>query len=463
VTADGSFATRLGREDPGPPAAPVAVAHLGLGGFFRAHQAVYTARASDAQSWGIAAFTGRSRDLADRLNEQGGLYTLVERGPADDRCWVVPSVSRAIPGGDVGSWLAVLSSPATRLVTLTVTEAAYLRAPTGELRFEDPAVAADLAALRTGVLDGVRTMPGRLLAGLAARRHAEAGPISVVPCDNLSQNGAAAHRVVTSLADRVGEGLSAWLRESVSFVDTEVDRITPRTTDRDSDLVERWTGVRDECPVVTEPFSEWVLAGTFLGGRPLWEDAGAQFVEDVTPFERRKLWLLNGAHSLLAYAGSQRGHRTVAQAMGDDVCADWVARWWDEAAPHLDLPEPAVREYREALLTRFANQRIAHQLEQIAADGSAKLPVRVLPVIRAERAAGRVPWAGARVLAAWLLHLRGSGAPVSDPAAGELIRLAVGAVGSAVPHVLDHLAAGLGSDQVLVDAVAQVALDMPSP
>ena len=460
MTADGGFATRLSREGSGPPAAPVAVAHLGLGGFFRAHQAVYTARAPDARSWGIAAFSGRSRDLADRLSEQGGLYTLVERGPAEDRCWVVPSVSRAVDGGDTGSWLAVLAAPATRLVTLTVTEAAYLRAATGEVHFEDPVVAADLAALRSGVFDGVRTVPGRLVAGLAVRRRAEGGPLSVVPCDNLPQNGAAAQGVVTSLADRVDQGLSAWLRESVSFVDTEVDRITPRTTDRDRELVEVQTGIRDDCPVVTEPFSEWVLAGTFLAGRPRWEDAGAQFVEDVTPFERRKLWLLNGAHSLLAYAGSQRGHRSVAQAIGDDVCAGWVERWWDEAAPHLDLPEAPLRHYRDALLTRFANPRIAHQLEKIAADGSVKLPVRVLPVIGAERAAGRVPWAGARVLAAWLLHLRGSGAAINDPAAGDLTRLAIGPLRSAVPLVLDYLAAGLGADQQLVDAVAELAREM---
>jgi fructuronate reductase len=460
VSAHGTFATRLSRGGSGPPAAPVAVAHLGLGGFFRAHQAVYTARAPDAQFWGIAAFTGRSRDLADQLNEQGGLYTLVERGPSADRCWVVPSVSRAVPGGDVGSWLAVLAAPATRLVTLTVTEAAYLRAETGEVRFEDPTVAADLAALRNGKLDGVRSVPGRLVAGLAARRQAGAGPLSVVSCDNLPQNGAATHGVVTSLADRVDEGLSAWLRESVSFVDTEVDRITPRTTDRDRDLVALQSGVRDDCPVVTEPFSEWVLAGTFLGGRPRWEDAGAQFVEDVTPFERRKLWLLNGAHSLLAYAGSQRGHRTVAEAIGDDVCAGWVEGWWDEAAPHLDLPEESVRDYRADLLARFANQRIAHQLEKIAADGSVKLPVRVLPVVAAERAAGRVPWAGARVLAAWLLHLRGSGAPVSDPAAGDLSQMVIGPLPSAVPRVLDYLATGLGSDRPLVDAVSELAREI---
>jgi fructuronate reductase len=134
--------------------------------------------------------------------------------------------------------------------------------------------------------------------------------------------------------------------------------------------------------------------------------------------------------------------------------------WWDEAAPHLDLPESSLRDYREALLTRFANQRIAHQLEKIAADGSVKLPVRVVPVIGAERAGGRVPWAGARVLAAWLLHLQGWGVPISDPAAGDLIRIADGPLRDSVPRVLDSLAAGLGSDQPLVEAVAELAREM---
>jgi fructuronate reductase len=282
----------------------------------------------------------------------------------------------------------------------------------------------------------------------------------VVPCDNLPQNGSAVQRVVTSLADQVDEELAGWVRASVSFVDTEVDRITPRTTDSDRDLVAQRTGVRDDCPVVTEPAGEWVLAGTFLGARPRWEDAGAQFVEDVTPFERRKLWLLNGAHSLLAYAASARGHRTVAQAMGDDVCARWVEDWWAEAAPHLDLPEPSVRDYRAGLVGRFANPRIAHPLAEIAADGSQKLPIRVLPVVGAERAAGRVPWAGARVLAAWLLHLRGSGAPVSDPDAENFTLRAGGPLRAAVSRVLDRLEEGLGSDPPLVDAVAELAREM---
>ena len=174
---------------------------------------------------------------------------------------------------------------------------------------------------------------------------------------------------------------------------TMVDRITPRITPDDLRTVERATGAEDHAPVVTEPFSEWVIAGEFPGGRPRWDAAGATLTADAAPFERRKLWLLNGGHSLLAYAGSLRGHATVAEAMADATCRAWLEGWWDEAAAHLDLD---AGDYRAALLERFENPRIQHRLAQIAADGSQKLPVRVLPVLRAERAAGRLPEAATR-------------------------------------------------------------------
>ena len=184
--------------------------------------------------------------------------------------------------------------------------------------------------------------------------------------------------------------------------------------------------------MVTEPFSEWVLSGRFAGGRPRWEDAGATFTDDIAPFEERKLWLLNGGHSLLAYAGSARGHETVADAWPTRRAAAWLEAWWEEASRHLTLPAEDLARYREALLERFANPRMRHRLAQIAADGSQKLPIRILPVLRAERSAGRMPEGAARVLAAWIGHLRGAGAPVADPRADELVALAAGPLPQAV-------------------------------
>lgn len=448
-----SAPTRLARLPLGLPAAPVAAVHLGLGSFFRAHQVAYTQSAPDAEEWGYVAFTGRSADLARTLAEQDGLYTLLVQGPAERTATVMTPLSAAYPGTDTEAWLALLARRSTRLLTLTVTEAAYRRTPDGgpDLAAED--VAADLVALRRADPAACRTVPGRLVAALAARRHAEGGPLAVVPCDNLPHNGDAVRRVVSGLAAELDAGLLAWIEDSVSFVDTEVDRITPRASAADVATAERLTGLRDAAPVVTEPFSEWTLAGSFPVGRPSWEEAGARFVDDVGPFEQRKLWLLNGAHSLMAYAGSIRGHRTVAEAIADPVVRGWVEEWWDEASRHLPLPAEELTAYRAALVGRFANPGIEHQLAQIAADGSQKLAVRIPPVLAAERAAGNATPVGTRTLGAWVAHLRGHGAPVTDTSADELARRADGPLPDAVPRLLAVLDPGLADDRDVVAAV----------
>jgi fructuronate reductase len=213
---------------------------------------------------------------------------------------------------------------------------------------------------------------------------------------------------------------------------------------------------------VTEPFSEWVLAGDFPAGRPAWDAAGAVLTADVGPHEERKLWLLNGAHSVLAYAGALRGHETVADAVADPVCRGWVESWWDTCGPHLRLPAAEVAGYRAALLERFANPRIRHALGQIATDGSQKLPVRFLPVLRRERAAGRLPDAAVTVLAAWVAHLRGAGTPVRDARADVLVPLAGGPPAEAVPRVLAALAEDLADDGALVAAVRQRLAEWPA-
>ncbi|GAA3934098.1 mannitol dehydrogenase family protein [Actinoplanes auranticolor] len=423
--------------------APVRMVHLGLGGFFRAHQAWYTGAAPDAADWGIAAFTGRSPELADRLAAQHGRYTLIVRGPEHDEMAAQSAVVAAHPGTDVAAWCGYLVRPEVAVVTLTVTEAAYRRDRSGGLDLSDPAVRADLEAVRSGAAPV--TVPGRLVAGLAARRAAGAGPLAVVSCDNLPGNGEVTARVVLDLAAAADPALAPWIRDSVSFVTTMVDRITPRTTDDDVRAVHERTGFADAVPVVTEPFTEWVLSGDFPAGRPAWD---ARFVGDVTPHETRKLLLLNGGHSLLAYAGSARGHDTIAEAMADPVCRDWLSEWWDEASRHVPLPAGELADYRAALTARFTNPRIRHLLAQIAADGSQKLPIRVLPVLRAERAAGRMPGAAVRVLAAWIGHLRGLGAPVNDEGAAPYRKRA-----GSVPDLLALLAPDLAGDNDLIKAV----------
>ena len=428
------------------PRPAVRIVHLGLGAFFRAHQAWYTGAAPDAADWGIAAFTGRSRPLADELARQDGLYTLVQRGPQRDEMSVQWAVTEALPGTDLAAWCAYLERREVAVVTLTVTEAAYLRDRDGGLDLDRPDVQADIAAIHSG--GPVTTVPGRLVAGLAARRAAGAGPLSVVSCDNVPDNGAGTARVVADLAEAVEPELVGWIRDNVSFVTTMVDRITPHTTADDLRAVAEQTGWADAAPVVTEPFTEWVLSGAFPAGRPAWDAAGARFVDDVHPYETRKLLLLNGGHSLLAYAGSARGHETIAEAVADPECRRWLEQWWDDAGPHVPLPAVDVAAYRAALIERFANPRIRHLLAQIAPDGSTKLPIRLLPVLRAERAAGRMPAGGVRMLAAWIDHLRGIGAQVNDAGARPYQDRA-GSVG----EVIALLAPDLADDAALIEAV----------
>ena len=435
--------------------------HLGLGNFFRAHQAWYTDQAPDAAGWGYAAYSGRSAGLASRLQAQGGRYTLITRAAEGDRFDQVSAIVRAHSAADHEAWLADLADPQVRALTLTVTEAGYRRGGNGGLDRSDPQVSADIEALRRDPRAPVGSAPARIVAGLAARRIADAGPLAVVPCDNLPDNAAAARGVVLELAERVDPALAGWIAESVGWVTTMVDRITPRTTDDDLASVLAVTGWADQAPVVTEPFSEWVLSGPFPGGRPRWPDAGATFTDDVTLYEQRKLWLLNGAHSLLAYTGSARGQATVAEALADPTSRGWLETWWSEASPWLSLPPADVAAYRTALLERFGNPRMRHRLEQIAADGSQKLPVRILPALRLERAAGRIPLGAARVLGAWTVHLRGNGFAVQDAGAAGLVPLVQGGLSDAVRAVLRFLDPALDDDQELRAAVldAAAALD----
>ncbi|MEU0369015.1 mannitol dehydrogenase family protein [Streptomyces sp. NPDC006283] len=432
--------------------------HLGLGNFFRAHQAWYTARASDAGQWGIAAFTGRRPCLADALSAQDGLYTLLTRGSDRDRFDTLAGLSATHAGHDHRAWTDHWRLPGLAVVTLTVTEAGYLRRPDGGLDTGADTVRADIAALRADPTAPAVTAAGKLLTGLAARDRRGLGRIAVVSCDNLPDNGTVLENTVRELARHTGRPeLTAAIDGCATFATTVVDRITPRTTDEDLAAVAAATGLADAAPVVTEPFSEWVISGEFPAGRPRWEETGARFVADVTPYEQRKLWLLNGAHSLLAYAGGIRGRTTVADAVADPVCRAWLAEWWAEASRHLTLPHEESAAYRTALLDRFANPRIRHALAQIAADGSQKLPVRILPVLRRERAAGRVPQGAVRVLAAWICHLRGSGVPVTDTDAARIVPLAQGPLPAAVRGILAFLGFEHAADRTLVDAVRDQA------
>ena len=439
----------------GLPKAPVRIVHLGLGAFHRSHEAWYTQHAGDGPEWGIAAFTGRRPDAALALAAQDGLFTLIERSGHGDSFEVIGSIAEAVDGADVGRLRDMVSAPETAVVTLTITEAAYGLDSNGRFDASAPWFAGDLMLLASGAGTGgtLATPLGRLVSALAGRKEAAAGPIAVVSCDNLSGNGEVAQRAIMGLAEAWDGELARWIGANVSFVSTSVDRITPRTTEADIAQVQDSCGYRDSSPVVAEPFRDWVISGNFPKGRPRWEDAGAVLVDHIEPYENRKLWLLNGAHSLLAYAGQLRGHTTVAEALEDQLCRDAVEAFWDEASEHLPGENLRVPEYREALRARFGNGRIAHHLSQIAADGSTKLRMRALPVLTAERSLGRSGAGSAMMLAAWIDYAAAN-ERLQDPLA-DAIDTANEAQGlDRVAALLNLVSHGLGDDEQAVALVA---------
>ena len=405
LTAPPPLLTRAGLADRGAARVtpPPRVVHMGAGAFHRTHQAWYTARAHDAAAWGIAAFTGRRPRVAEQLAAQDGLFTLVERGPQGDRFAVIDSIREAHPATAHDRFIALMTAAATAVVTLTVTEAGYHLDARGDLDLDDAAVASDVAALGAGdAAAGLQTPVARLTHALHLRHESGAGPLAVVSCDNIPDNGGTLQRAVAVFASACGWDAAPW---RASFVATSVDRITPHTTAADLQLVADETGWSDEAAVVAEPFADWVLSGDFPAGRPAWEDSGARFVDAVEPYEQRKLLMLNGGHLALAFRGLLRGHATVAEAMTDPVCRDALERFWDEAARALDpVADPGA--YRAALAERFHNARIAHRLGQIAVDTATKLRLRVVPVISAERAAGRDADASLAIVRDWARGIR---------------------------------------------------------
>ena len=419
--------------------APVRIAHLGLGNFHRAHQAWYTqlanelapvadidsgpasasgaisatgvvsassavstsgaASASDAAGWGIAAFTGRSPRAAQTLTAQDDVYTLITRAANGDSAQIVQSISEAHDGAGA-EWERVLADPGVGILTVTVTERGYESAE--QQVGADGGGSAGTARTSRGDTVGTRgeTAGERIVRGLLARARASAGPLALVSCDNLNGNGEALRRAV--LREVRDDDLADWIAQNVSFVSTMVDRITPRTQPGDLDTVRAASGVADRCPVVTEPFSEWVLCGEFPAGRPAWDRVGARFVDDIESWERRKLWLLNAGHTLLAAVGLPRGHETVAAAFADPECRALLETQWDEARGLLPFPSEETDAFLSALRTRFANPRIAHRLTQIDDGSLQKLRQRQAAILSARLDAGDEPgWASLATVEEW--------------------------------------------------------------
>ncbi|WP_136659749.1 mannitol dehydrogenase family protein [Nitratireductor sp. XY-223] len=404
------------------------IVHLGIGAFHRAHQAVYIDdRLGEEPDWAIIGASLRRGDMREALAPQDFLYTLAIRQGDEISARVIGAIVDILhaPPGNLAV-IEAIAAPQTRIVTLTVTEKAYCRNPaTGELNLDHPEIRADL---ESG--GGAGSVPGLLATALSVRRQRGMPPLTVLSCDNLPDNGGTLSRVVTRFAEARDPALARWIGETIAFPSSMVDRIVPATTDADRAEIAALTGYEDAWPVVTEPFSQWVVEDRFVAGRPALELAGVIMTNDVGPFEAMKLRLLNGSHSALAYLGVEAGYETVADAVADPVLAAYLeAMMRDEITPMLDVPGVDLAAYARALLERFANTALKHRTLQIAMDGSQKIPQRLLGTIRDRMGEGRPHGRLTLAVAAWIRHLsgeRGDGSPyaIEDPMAEELSRIA---------------------------------------
>lgn len=434
----------------------VGVVHLGLGAFFRAHGALYldAAMAASGGDWGVLGASLVRPDLRDLLAPQGFAYTAVELAPAGETGRVVDVVRGVLVAReDPGALLRRMADPAVRIVSLTVTEKGYCHRPAdGRLDLDHPDVRHDFA-----VPDAPRSAPGFLARALALRRAAGVRPFTVLSCDNLPENGRLARGVVLELAAGTDAGLADWIVAEGAFPATMVDRIVPATRPEDVARLAARTGVTDLAPVMHEPFRQWVVEDRFVDGdRPDLAAAGVELVDDVRPFETMKLRMLNGAHSALAYLGRLAGRETIADAVAEPALAGFLSGLWrEEVIPGLDPPPGTdLAAYADALLVRFANPALRHRTEQIAMDGSQKLPQRLLASLAANRAASRPVGRLALAVAAWMRYVGGTdeaGRPldVRDPLAPRLRALA-----DAAPDPAGRVAALLGVREVFPEAVA---------
>jgi len=388
------------------------IVHFGVGGFHRAHQAMYLdalMSSGAALDWGITGvgLLPGDRRMHEVLHRQDCLYTLVVKDPDGQmHPRVIGSIVDYLFGpDDPEAVLAVLSDPATRIVSLTITEGGYLvNQATGEFDAADPSIQADLA-------DGAvpSTAFGYVVEALRRRREAGTEPFTVMSCDNIQGNGEVAHKMIGAFARLKDAGLAAWFEESVAFPNSMVDRITPVTTEADRAQLAEEFGVEDGWPVVCEPFTQWALEDRFPTGRPPYDEAGVQLVPDVTPYELMKLRLLNASHQALCYLGYLSGYRYAHEVCQDELFTGFLLGYMDEEGTPTLEPVPGVDldAYKHQLIERFANPEIRDTLARLCAESSDRIPKWLVPVIRQNLADGGQVRRSALVVASWARYAEG--------------------------------------------------------
>ena len=412
----------------------VGIVHFGVGGFHRAHQAMYLDRLMDqgkALDWGICGVGVMPFDLKmkEAMQSQDCLFTLVEKAP--DGSWE-PRITGSIvqylyAPDDPDAVIEKMADPSTRIVSLTVTEGGYNFHPvTGEFDAENPAVQADLAP---GAVPA--TTFGLITEALVRRRSRGIEPFTVMSCDNIQGNGHVAQEVFAAFARLRDPELGEWVEGNVRFPNSMVDRITPVTTDEDRSQISERFGVEDAWPVVCEPFTQWALEDKFSSGRPPLQDVGVQVVPDVVPYELMKLRLLNASHQALCYFGYLAGYRLVHEVAQDRLFANFLLDYMNREATPTLAPVPGIDldTYKLQLIERFSNEAVRDTVARLCAESSDRIPKWLLPVIRENLAADRDVTLSAAVVASWARYAEGKdeqGEPIKvvDRLAETLQRIA---------------------------------------
>jgi mannitol 2-dehydrogenase len=410
------------------------VVHFGVGGFHRAHQAMYHDRLmneGNSLDWGICGVGVLAADrlMRDALDAQDGLYTLVRKD--SDGTWeprVMGSIVEYLfAPDDPQAVIEKMAAPSTRIVSLTITEGGYnISDITGEFDAANPDVVRDLDP------DAVpRTAFGLITEALQRRRSHGLAPFTVMSCDNLQDNGRLSQRVFTTFARLRNPDLGDWVEREVRFPNSMVDRITPVTTDADRAKIRERFGIDDLWPVICEPYTQWVLQDAFTSGRPAYEQAGVQVVDNVEPYELMKLRLLNGSHQAMCYFAYLAGYRLVHEAAQDPLFQAFLLGYMDQEATPTLPPVPGVdlNGYKHTLIERFSNPQVRDTIARLCAESSDRIPKWLLPVIRHQLAAGGEIRRSAAVVASWARYAEGvdeQGQPIAvvDRLADRLTRAA---------------------------------------
>ncbi|EFB3347741.1 mannitol dehydrogenase family protein [Escherichia ruysiae] len=409
------------------------IVHFGFGAFHRAHQALLTDRVLNAQGgdWGICEISLFSGDqLMSQLRAQDHLYTVLEKGADGNQAIIIGAVRECL-NAKLDSLAAIIEKfcePQVAIVSLTITEKGYCIDPaTGTLDISNPRIVHDLQSP-----EDPHSAPGILVEALKRRRERGLAPFTVLSCDNIPDNGHVVKNAVLGMAEKRSPELAEWIKDHVSFPGTMVDRIVPAATDESLAEISQHLGVNDPCAISCEPFIQWVVEDNFLAGRPAWEVAGVQMVNDVLPWEEMKLRMLNGSHSFLAYLGYLAGFAHISDCMQDRAFLH-AARtlMLDEQAPTLRIKDVDLTQYADKLIARFANPALKHKTWQIAMDGSQKLPQRMLAGIRIHQARGTNWSLLALGVAGWMRYVSGvddagNAIDVRDPLSDKIRDLVAG-------------------------------------